>query len=207
MEGLRANWQLLSGEYALDALAEYTVTVEGKKRKVRLLKISDKSIALLELDGEPVKISFQTLLNQDAQALVNINGKSYKIKLRRNDRPTACSVEVDGKKFLLQLEHGRMRLSGKDAAARTTATRVLERGQLSAKKKGAVTSIMPGRVVLLKVKEGDKVKAGDPLCILEAMKMENEIIAPREGIVKEVKVELGSVVDKSEVLFVIERAG
>ena len=204
MEGLRADWQLLSGESALDALAEYTVTVEGKKRKVRLLKISDESTALLELDGDPVKMSFQTLLNHDAQALVNINGKSYKIKLRRNDRPTAFSVEVDGKKFLLQLEHSRKRLSGKGAAARTPTTRVLERGQLRGKKKGAVTSIMPGRVVLLKVKEGDEVKAGDPLCIVEAMKMENEIIAPREGIVKEVRVELGSIVDKSEVLFVIE---
>ncbi len=188
----------------MDTLAEYTVAVEGKKREVRLLDISDESVALLELDGEPFKISFRTLLRDDAHSHVNINGKSYRIKLRRNDRPNTVNVEVEGEKFLVKFQYGREKMGREDAVAGITAARMHERERLPAKKKGAVTSIMPGRVVLLKVKEGDGVKAGDPLCILEAMKMENEIIASREGTVKEVRAKLGSIVDKGEVLFVIE---
>ena len=134
----------------------------------------------------------------------SVNGKSYIIKLRRNDRPNTVNVEVEGEEFLVKFQHGRKKMGREDAVAGITAAHVHERGRLPAKKKGAVTSVMPGRVVLLKVKEGDGVKVGDPLCILEAMKMENEIIASREGTVKEVRAKLGSIVDKGEVLFVIE---
>ena len=63
---------------------------------------------------------------------------------------------------------------------------------------------MPGKVVLLRVKKGDKVKVGDALCVLEAMKMENEIIAPRNGTIIQVMVEQGSIVDKGDGLVVIE---
>lgn len=188
----------------MGTLAEYTVAVEGRKREVRLLEISNESAALLDLDGEPFKMSFQKLLSDDAEALVNVNDRSYRIKLRRNDRPSAVSVEVEGEEFIVEFQHSRKKMGREDAVAGITAAQVLERERIPTKKKGAVTSILPGRVVLLKVKEGDGVKAGDPLCILEAMKMENEIIASSEGTVKEVRAKLGSIVGKGEVLFVIE---
>ncbi|MCK4634197.1 hypothetical protein KAT42_05125 [Candidatus Bathyarchaeota archaeon] len=65
---------------------------------------------------------------------------------------------------------------------------------------------MPGKIVLLKVKSGDRVEVGDPLCILEAMKMENEVIAPVGGVVVDVKVDQGSSVDKGDVLVVIAKS-
>ncbi|HDI06797.1 MAG TPA: biotin/lipoyl-binding protein [Candidatus Bathyarchaeota archaeon] len=64
---------------------------------------------------------------------------------------------------------------------------------------------MTGKIVSVKVKEGDSVKRGDVLCVLEAMKMENEISAPRDGVVREVHVSEGSAVSEGEVLFVIEQ--
>ena len=63
-----------------------------------------------------------------------------------------------------------------------------------------VKAPMPGLIVDLRVKEGDKVKAGDALLILEAMKMENMIKASAESIVKSVKVTTGESVEKNQVL-------
>ena len=63
-----------------------------------------------------------------------------------------------------------------------------------------VRAPMPGLIIDLKIKEGDRVSAGDPLVILEAMKMENIIKAPGDATVKSVKVKLGEGVEKNQVL-------
>jgi biotin carboxyl carrier protein len=59
---------------------------------------------------------------------------------------------------------------------------------------------MPGTVLDVKVKEGDSVKYGDVLVILEAMKMENEIFAPADGVVASVNVSAGAAVNAGDVL-------
>jgi len=66
-----------------------------------------------------------------------------------------------------------------------------------------VTAPMPGKVLQLKVSEGDSVKNGDTLLILEAMKMENEIIANASGNVKKINVAANDMVDTGDVLLVI----
>jgi biotin carboxyl carrier protein len=63
-----------------------------------------------------------------------------------------------------------------------------------------VRAPMPGLIIDLKVKDGDAVKAGEPLLILEAMKMENIIKAPADAVVKSVKVNLRQGVEKNQVL-------
>jgi biotin carboxyl carrier protein len=59
---------------------------------------------------------------------------------------------------------------------------------------------MPGLIIDLKVKQGDVVKAGDVLLILEAMKMENIIKSPGDGTVRTMKVKKGESVEKNQVL-------
>jgi len=63
-----------------------------------------------------------------------------------------------------------------------------------------VRAPMPGLIIELKVKDGDAVKAGETLLILEAMKMENIIKAPGDATVKSVKVSMGQGVEKNQVL-------
>ncbi len=80
---------------------------------------------------------------------------------------------------------------------------LLEKMGMNAAASGKVNSIkapMPGLIIDLKVKAGDNVKAGDPLLILEAMKMENILKSPGDGTVKNVKVEKGNSVEKGQVL-------
>ncbi|MCH7412656.1 biotin/lipoyl-binding protein [Belliella sp. R4-6] len=59
---------------------------------------------------------------------------------------------------------------------------------------------MPGLIFDIKIKEGDEVKKGDPVLILEAMKMENIIKSPGDGIVKAIKIKKGDSVEKNQVL-------
>ena len=67
----------------------------------------------------------------------------------------------------------------------------------------AVVAPMPGVIIRYQVKAGDRVKAGDTIVVLEAMKMENSIPAPAAGVVKGVNVTSGTSVKKGDVLAVI----
>lgn len=66
-----------------------------------------------------------------------------------------------------------------------------------------ITSPMPGTILKLNVAEGQAVKAGDVVLILEAMKMENEIVAPCDGTIKQLLVSKGSTVDTDQILAVL----
>lgn len=67
----------------------------------------------------------------------------------------------------------------------------------------AITSPMPGNILKVMVKAGDSVKKGQVLLILEAMKMENEIVAPKDGVVQAVNVNEGNTVDTGASLVVL----
>ena len=66
-----------------------------------------------------------------------------------------------------------------------------------------ITSPMPGTILKLNIAEGQAVKAGDAVLILEAMKMENEIVAPCDGTIKQLLVSKGSTVDTDQILAVL----
>ena len=82
------------------------------------------------------------------------------------------------------------------AAAAPTAPAVTGAGE-------AVTAPMPGNILKVNVSVGQTVKEGDVLCVLEAMKMENEIMAPKTGTVTQVLTSKGSTVDTGAPLVVI----
>jgi Acetyl/propionyl-CoA carboxylase, alpha subunit len=67
-----------------------------------------------------------------------------------------------------------------------------------------IKTAMPGKVVRVLVKEGDQVKSGDGVIVVEAMKMQNEMKSPKDGIVKEIRFSEGETVNAGEVLVVVE---
>ncbi|MCX6256669.1 MAG: acetyl-CoA carboxylase biotin carboxyl carrier protein subunit [Bacteroidia bacterium] len=70
--------------------------------------------------------------------------------------------------------------------------------------KKKITAFLPGTIFKINVKEGQTVKEGTRLCILEAMKMKNRLIAPITGKIKSVNVKEGQNVSKNEILFEFE---
>jgi glutaconyl-CoA decarboxylase len=77
-------------------------------------------------------------------------------------------------------------------------------GCLREKEAMDIKAKMPGKIIELKAKAGDAVKKGDLLLVMEAMKMKNSVLAPGDGIVKEVKVENGGRVNAGQVMLVME---
>ena len=68
----------------------------------------------------------------------------------------------------------------------------------------AIKAPLPGNILDIRVSEGKAVKSGDILMILEAMKMENEILAPQDGVISSVNVTKGAAVGTGDLLAVIK---
>ena len=66
-----------------------------------------------------------------------------------------------------------------------------------------ISAPMPGRILSVKVQENQTVNAGETVCLLEAMKMENEIVASVDGVVSQIKVQSNQAVEAGEVLLLI----
>ncbi|WP_423792047.1 sodium-extruding oxaloacetate decarboxylase subunit alpha [Methanocaldococcus indicus] len=108
------------------------------------------------------------------------------------DIPTEYIVEVDGERFEVKIE----------PKIGTELKR--KREVIKADIEGAVTSPVKGMITKIKVKEGDTVKKGDIIAIVEAMKMEHPIESPRDGIVEKILIEEGETVNIGDVIMIIK---
>ena len=118
-------------------------------------------------------------------------------------REYVTRVELDGRRFEVT------RLVPEppwSELARRRADRSSARGGHGAGR-DAVVSPMQGTVLAIEVAEGEEVRAGQVLCIVEAMKMENEVHAPRDGIVRELTVAVGQAVTTGQVICVVAADG
>jgi glutaconyl-CoA decarboxylase len=122
---------------------------------------------------------------------VTVDGRPYKVDLGNG----AGSILVDGRAYLASLE---------GAAGNGRPTAAVPAGPKRQARAGSVSALMPGKIIAVRVKEGESVAAGDVLLILEAMKMENEILAPKAGIVRSLPVVPGNNVNKGDLLVVVE---
>jgi pyruvate carboxylase subunit B len=110
-----------------------------------------------------------------------------------SDLPTEFSVDVDGEVFNIKISP----VLGK-------AIEVEKKSKPREIPKGAVLSPMQGMVLTVKVKIGDRVKEGDVLVVTEAMKMQSDVHSPYTGTVKEIFAFNGEIVNKDDVLMVID---
>ena len=107
-------------------------------------------------------------------------------------------ITLNGKTYEVEVEEGQAMLvdeyeAYKPAPAAPTAVAAGE----------VVAAPMPGNILKVSCSQGQAVKAGDILVVLEAMKMENEILAPRDGTVAQVVTTKGAVVDTGAPLVVL----
>jgi acetyl-CoA/propionyl-CoA carboxylase biotin carboxyl carrier protein len=118
-------------------------------------------------------------------------------------RPRDVVVELDGRRFEVRVLAPEPEYA---ALARSRRERVAEhRGGGAAR--DAVVSPMQGTVLEVRVADGDEVTAGQVICIVEAMKMENEIAAHRDGVVSGLSVAAGHPVNTGQVICTVEAGG
>ncbi len=132
-----------------------------------------------------------------------VDGADAEPKVRRD-----VDVEVDGRRFAVSVwvpESAALGSGGGGGGATAARPRRSAGGSgAGAAGSGAVTVPMQGTIVKVLVAVGDEVESGQPVCVLEAMKMENNIAADKSGTVKEVKVAPGDSVGSGDVVVVIE---
>ena len=146
-----------------------------------VVESEDLAARVAELDGEPSLLQGKTVL--DGRMVERVR-----------------TVEVDGRRF-------EVRLSEPEPAWRALARRRRDRvaqGAGGAGGSDAVVSPMQGTVLTVPVADGDDVEAGRVICIVEAMKMENEVRAHRGGTVRNLSVEAGQSVTTGQVICTIE---
>lgn len=140
-----------------------------------------------------------------------INEKKVSLKLIGND-----VVEFNGKKYQIELEtkhqnYYEILINGKCYTYSVETPFSIERKKMLENKEGEsafdeIISPMPGKIIEIFAEEGSEVHEGDPLLILEAMKMQNEILSPCSGKVTGVKIKKDQNVMKDELMIVIEKA-
>ena len=113
------------------------------------------------------------------------------------------TVEVDGRRHEVTVVDGLPRAPAGDADTASSAGGAAGAGQQAAAA-DAITADMQGTVLSVDVAPGDAVQAGDVVCVLEAMKMENDVVAERDGTVAAVPVGEGQSVDMGDVLVAME---
>lgn len=120
------------------------------------------------------------------------DGKSYTAELIDTEPETKTfKIKINGHVHTLQVKD-RMDL----------LLESLGLGEALVQKVNDIKAPMPGLILDIKVTVGQEVKKGDPILILEAMKMENIIKSPGDGVVQEIKVKLRQNVEKNQVLIV-----
>lgn len=186
-------------------MTEHKVSVDNKPHTIKLSKIDRKNPFSVEIDGKTCRVELLNELEFGKPFLVKTNGRVYKVELGEFKENVPFFVRVNNKPYKVQYEIAKMSpasIRGIEPTLPIPRKKPLRKPL--AGKENVVTAPMPGIVVSLKVKVGDSVSLGQPLCILEAMKMENEITASKAGIVKEIHVSEGSSVSQGQQIIVIE---
>ncbi len=160
-------------------------------------KIGDRhhEIVIDRRDDGPFVVTVDgAQLEADVRAL---QGGFYSILMR--GRSYAISVEAEGGTYSVRRGASKRIVTLTDPGRRAReGVRGAEDGAVN------VVTVMPGKVVRVLVQEGDEVKAGQGLVVVEAMKMENEIASPKAGRIAAVRVEPGRPVEAGATLVVVE---
>ena len=129
------------------------------------------------------------------EIIVKVDGKEYKVFIEETDEGKIfvhCGSDVYEVETKNDIETSAIeRLQKKDSGGESSE----------------ITAPLPGIVYAVRIKEGAKVKSGQSLFTLMAMKMENDIVAPKDCVIKEIKVKKDDSVNRGDVLALIDCKG
>lgn len=165
-------------------MSEFVVTIDHVK-----YDISTDHFQKVILDNSKYKIEITQLSEHTFK--VNLNNKVFHI----------TTHELENNKYSFLVDGHYFESNVKTKLEEKVSLLLANSDQNDSSLK--IKSPMPGLIVKLYKKVGAKVKIGDPVILLEAMKMENDILSPSDGIISEIRINKGSSVDKDQILAII----
>ncbi len=182
-------------------MPEYSIIIENRPYKIELVRKEREGLFEAKINDKPVQLALETDEATLPSLALTIAEKRYQIELASIDKRTPLKVKVNNVPFTAQL-----RDLAKRAVTHAAVSPVVKtaRSRKVTSDEGAVIAPMAGKIISVNVQKGDAVKVGDPVCILEAMKMENEITATKAGTVDEIHVAEGMPVNEGDLLVLIK---
>lgn len=157
-------------------------------------KIKDRTLEVINEDGsisiDETKFTWDITETGENKFHIIQDNQAYNAEIISiNKDEKLVTIKLNGKKLEVKLKDKLDLLLEK-----------LGMDNLASAQVNDVKAPMPGLIFEISIKEGDEVKKGDPIMILEAMKMENVLKSPGDGVVKTIKVKKGDSVEKNQVL-------
>ena len=170
-------------------MPRYLVTIGQKEYDVALEYHSEHYVVVVAGNKSVVKCN--TL--GDSRSLLLIDNQVHEVDVRQESGPNTRLVFMGGREIPLTIE-----------AYNIAKLRKMVNNNNHTSAQLTLHSPMPGLIVSIEAKAGEKVKQGQPLVIIEAMKMENVIKAKSDITIKSVNISAGQSVDKDEILMEFE---
>ncbi len=163
---------------------KYITNIEDRQFEIEIN--SDFEITV---DGKQIAVDFQSVADQPVYSII-LDGASYEASVHTTE--TGIQVLLHGKLYDAKVEDERQR-----RLRQSSGGPMVQSGELN------IRAPMPGLVIAVPVEDDQDVEKGDNLIILESMKMQNEIKAPRSGKIMRVRVQSGDSVDQNQVLITL----
>lgn len=155
-----------------------TIVIDGVRREVVVARNGNGFV--VTVDGRPHEVSEMARVEDGIVFLMDRSSHSMRVSSGRG----GIELSTGGRTYLQQ----------RDAVDADRPAGAGHRGD------GRLESPMPGTIIAVNVAEGDAVRAGQPLVVLESMKMHNEIASPVDGVVRKINCRLGEQVGFGHVL-------
>ena len=173
--------------------SEYKIHYDDKDFNVEIKRLDEGGLLYIKVGDESFTVKAGEC--DDGTWTVNDTITDHSLKIIEK-AGKEVSIEVDGDPRDILWERVRR--------AQTVTTPSASSSSGGPKISGGIYPPMPGKITEVNVSIGDNVKSGQTVCILEAMKMFNELKSTSDGVVKEVNVEPGSAVTPDDLLILIE---
>jgi len=164
---------------------KYITTIDDKEFLIEI--IDDNHVSI---DGKIVEVDFESVQSQPVFSLI-ADGKSYEAYVYQGEED--LEVLVKGRLYHSRVEDERERRLRAASGGGATVSGTFH-----------LKAPMPGLIVSISVEEGQEVKKGDVLLILESMKMQNELKSPRDGVVGRIQVAAGDSVEQRQKMLSVE---
>ncbi|MDY0369314.1 MAG: biotin/lipoyl-containing protein [Bacteroidales bacterium] len=136
-----------------------------------------------------------------------IRGNNYEVEVLKLES-TLAEIEVNGTTYQVEIERKKTESKTPILVSSAVPSNVLKSDvKMSAGDKAELSKViapLPGTILQIFVKPGDKVKRGDKLLVYEAMKMENNLLAEKDGIIKVIKVNVSDNILQGDLLIEME---